>query len=485
MNKHYPGSRSIRKGLALLLFVVTAFAALPAQEIVSPDGARAYSLDAAIQYALKQNRNIQNARFDTYIAQKQVNELRGVGLPQVNLNASYTNYFELPVSVIDIRNFPSGDATPIPPGLPDSIYFQTANFGLTHNATVDGQISQLLFDGTFFIGLKAAKEFVNLTAINELRTQEEVAVNVAKAYYGALVNEERARLLSLNLNRLDTILSTTQALYEQGFAEKVDVDRLRIQFNNLQVEKQKVDRMVALGYDLLKFQMGMPIEKDIVLSERIEDNDELIPLEDLQMRGNFADNRIEMSLFRQQIQLQELDIKRNKVGFMGSLVGFVSANYTTARPRFFNLDIDPNWFRTSLFGLQYSVTVFDGRQARSRIQKASLNIDKIRNNMYMFEQSVQIESRNASVGVVNAYADVENARRNVELAEEVSRISSVKYEEGVGSNLEVIDAESTLLESQVNYLAALYDYALARVELRRVKGEYVPTTSPNNTEENK
>jgi len=480
MNKQITSSQPGRVAFALLLFVATVFSSLSAQNSMGEQEPKSYSLDACIDYALKNNRNIENAQFDTYIAQKRVNELRGVGLPQVTLGGSYTQYFELPVSVIDVRQFPSAPGSdPIPDGLPDSIYFQTANFGLTQNASAEAHISQLLFDGTFFIGLKAAKEYVNLTRISELRTEEEVAVNVAKSYYNALVAEERARLLSLNLNRLDTVLSTTQALFDQGFAEKVDVDRLRIQYNNLQVEKQKVDRLVELGYDLLKFQMGMPIDEDIALSEKIEDNAEIIPLEELQLEGNFANNRVEMQLFRQQINLQELDIKRNQVGFFGSLVGFASANYSTARPRFFSLDIDPNWFRASLVGLQYNVTLFDGLQKRSRIQQNTVNIDKIRNNMYMFEQSVLLETRNASVGVVNAYADVENARRNLELAEEVARISNRKYEEGVGSNLEVIDAESTLLESQINYLAALYDYTLARVELRRVKGDFVPEINTN------
>lgn len=468
----------LRTGTAALLLLLFLAPPLRAQD-ASPSEGAPYSLTQSIAYALRNHKNIKNARFDTYIAEHRVKELRSVGLPQVTLNGSYTNYLELPVSIIDIRNFNLDPSAPtIPEGLPDSIYFQTANFGIQHNAQLTGQVTQLLFDGTFFVGLKAAKEFVNLNKINVTRTEEETAVNVAKAYYSALVNEERARLLNTNLNRLEDFLSTTQALYDQGFAEKVDVDRLTIQYNNLKVEKRKIDQMVTLGYDLLKFQMGMPIEQEIYLTDRIQSEDQVEPVSSETVSGNLAENRIEMDLFRQQISLQELNIKRYRSGILGSLAAFGTAQYITARPTFFKLDINPNWFRSSYFGLQYSVTLFDGLQKRSLIEQSRLEISKTRNNMAMFEESVKLETANAVTGVDNAFMDVENAKRNLDLSEEVYRIATTKYQEGVGSNLEVIDAEGTLMESQINYLAALYDYTLARVELRRILGEFNPNQNP-------
>ena len=478
MNKLYPLRTPLRTGFTVLLLLFFLAPTLRAQDASSAEGAP-YSMDQSIAYALRNHKSIKNARFDTYIAQKRVKELRAVGLPQVSLNASYTNYLELPVSVIDIRNFAlDPSAPPIPEGLPDSIYFQTANFGLTHTAQLTGQVTQLLFDGTFFVGLKAAKEYVNLSTIAEARTKEETAVNVAKAYYSALVNEERARLLNTNLKRLDDLRATTQALYEQGFAEKVDVDRLTIQLNNLKVEKQKIDQMVELGYDLLKFQMGMPIEQEIYLTDRIEGEEDIELSETAELDEDMAENRIEMELLRQRISLQELNIKRYKSGIFGSLAAFGTAQYLTARPRFFSLETDPNWFRTSFFGLQYSVTLFDGLQKRALVEQSELEIQKARNDMDMFEEAVKMEVRNAVTSLDNAYMDVQNAKRNLELSQEVYRISTTKYEEGVGSNLEVIDAEGTLMESQINFLAALYDYSLAKVELRRLMGEFNPNQNP-------
>lgn len=462
--------------IVLLVIAGSAFSA-SAQSPTS-----AYSLDRCIDYALKNNKAIQNAQFDTYIAEKQVKEFVGVGLPQVTGNASFSQFGKLPVSLIDIKSFPSDPTSPpLPDGLPDDIRYQTARFGVKYNASVGADISQLLFDGSFFVGLKAAREFVNLSTINEARTQEETSVNVAKAYYGALVNEERSGLLTANLERLKSILTTTEALYNEGFSEKVDVDRLQIQYNNLQVEKEKVDRMVQLGYDLLKFQMGMPIEKDISLTDKIEDLDELPELSATLMDADYSENRIETQLLQQQINMQELNVKRNRAGKFGTLVAFGNYTLQSARPRFFELNLDQTWFSNSLMGLQYTVNLFDGLQTQARIQQSTLEIKKVRNNMDMFRESVKMESNSAVTNLVNSYADVNNSRRNLDLAKEVYRVSTIKYKEGVGSNLEVINAESTLMESQVNYLSSLYEYTLAQIELKRVKGEFqvqkISTTS--------
>jgi len=463
----------------LLLFIVWLSPTVEAQTTNGMED-NSFTLKQCIDYALTHQKSIENAKFETYIAQQRVKELRGIGLPQVSAAGNYQQYFDLPVSIIDVRNFALDPSAPaIPEGLPDSVYFQTANFGIKHNATVSGQISQLLFDGSWIVGLQAAKEFANLNEINLQRSEEEASVNVAKAYYNALAAEERSRILSANVTRLADLLSSTEALYKEGFVEKVDADRLRIQLNNLQMEEQKVTRLVLLGYDLLKFQMGMPVDEVIVLEDRITDSFVLEPLDQMDMTADYSDNRLETRLFEKQIQLNELDIKRNRLGGFGTLAAFGSLQYTTARPRFFAIDLEKKWFPTSLVGIQYNITIFDGLQKRSRLEQTELKISQLRNNMDIFRESVMLETRSAITQVNNAYADVEIANQNLDLAQEVYRISTTKYQEGIGSNLEVINAESTLMESQINQLAALYAYNLARIELQRVKGGFVPSDNTN------
>jgi outer membrane protein len=472
--------RPRKAAIAGLLLTLAGITRLWAQD----DAARTpLTLDACIQYALAHHKSIENATFDQYIAEKQVKEFTGVGLPQVSGSASFQQYGQFPTSIIDIGQFnfdPS--AAPLPSGLPDSIRYQTAQFGVKYNASVGGQVTQLLFDGSFFVGVQAARAYVELTKINVRRSQEEAAIKVTQAYYSALLSEERARVLTTNVSRLEKLLETTEAMYKEGFIEKVDADRLRITLNNLRAEERKVSRLVALSFDLLKFQMGMPVNQEILLAEKITDADQVPPIASLIMDGSFAENRTEMQVMRQSMALNNLNTKRLQVGRYGSLVAFANYNLQTFRPRFFELDIQRNWFPASLWGINYNITFFDGLRSQANTGKSKLEVMKLNNQIEMFEQSVELEARAAAANVTNAWADVENARENKVLSDEVYRIATTKYKEGIGSNLEVIDAENTLMESQVNYLTALYSYVIATVELRRVKGEfsqYIPTPTDN------
>ncbi len=236
MSKRTTGRMLSQFAASLLLFIALTITSVRAQNPPGGEGQQ-FSMTQSIAYALRNQKSIENARFETYIAEKRVRELLGIGLPQLNASANYTNYIELPVSIIDIRNFALDPTAPaIPEGLPDSVYFQTANFGIKHNASVQGDLTQLIFDGSWIVGLQAAKEFQNLNEINLERTEEEAAVNVAKAYYNALAGEERAKLLGANVERLQGLLESTAALYKEGFAEKVDLGPSRTQLNTLQVE---------------------------------------------------------------------------------------------------------------------------------------------------------------------------------------------------------------------------------------------------------
>ncbi|HHG83405.1 MAG TPA: TolC family protein, partial [Bacteroidetes bacterium] len=420
--------------LLCMLVVYPSKTTLKAQNM--PFEGAPYSLDQCIYYALKHQKNIENATFDKYLAEKRVKEIKGNGLPQVSGSAQFQHVVKLPTSLIDITRFQLDPTQVLPPNLPDSIRFASAQFGVNYNLSLGASVTQLLFDGSFFIGLKAAREFVDLQELNIRRTEIETQVAVTKAYYSALVNEERARLLRTNLKRLDKLLATTKGLFKEGFAEKVDVDRLTIAKNNLAQENRKISRLVDLGYDLLKFQMGMPIQENIRLDDKITNSDQVPAISSLVLDPASAENRLEMSILQQSIRLQERDAQRNRVGLFGTLVAFGNYNLQTFRPRFFSIETKDKWFPNYFWGLSYNVTFFDGLQKRARIQKANLEVSKLRNQMAIFEQSVLLESRNASVGVTNAWTDVENARENQELAEEVYRISTTKYKEGVGSNLE-------------------------------------------------
>jgi outer membrane protein TolC len=200
-------------------------------KIKSQQNANQFSLQQAIEYAYKNSPSYQNSELDLKMAVNRKNEIAGSGLPQVAGSFDFKDYLELPTSL-----FPLSAFNPMAP--PDA--FAAVRFGLQYNATAGFNASQLIFSSDYLFGLKAAKEFINLSKINIQRSKSELVSQVTKAYYGVLVNNERLKLLNSNVDRLERTLTEVKAYHQQGFVELIDVERIEVSFNNLQVEKEKV-----------------------------------------------------------------------------------------------------------------------------------------------------------------------------------------------------------------------------------------------------
>jgi outer membrane protein TolC len=181
-----------------------------------------------------------------------------MGLPQVNANIGYTNNFIIQRVFIPAKTFD--------PNAKDGDVV-AAEFGVRNSGNAVASLSQLLFDGSYTLGLKAADVYKELSAKSLTQTKQQIAENVTKAYYGILVNEERLEILKLNMGRLDSLFNQTKALNLQGFVEKLDVQRLEVQKNNLSIEYKNVERLQELSYNLLKFQMGLPLTEPVVVTE--------------------------------------------------------------------------------------------------------------------------------------------------------------------------------------------------------------------------
>ena len=408
-----------------------------------------FTVDECIQYAWEHNRTLKNVRFDEYIAQKDVEEVVATGLPQISVAGDFANNFKRPVFVIP---GPSGE-------------LQDVEFGLPWQASLGATASQLIFDGRFFLGLKASKEFSSLSKLNTQRTREEIAYNISKAYYTALITQEQLNLLSTNITRVEKLYKETKALNEEGFVEKIDVERLEINLNNLRTDQKKVERLSALSVDLLKFQMGMAIDTQLELTETISavlsEANAISPAE------FNPENRIEYTILKSQEQLQEYTLKGHRMGYYPTLYAY--SNYA------FNWqwDSESNFdFQTGILGLQLNIPIFDGGQKAKKIQKARLEIKKIQENQNEFIAASELEYAQALTNLTNAYEGLQSQDRNKALAEKVFQISRTKYKEGVGSSLEVNEAETQLKTAESNYLNAFYEYLISRLDLDKVQGAF-------------
>jgi len=318
--------------------------------------------------------------------------------------------------------------------------------------------------------LKAAATYRELAQKSTTSSKVQVAESVTKAYYSAQVAEERAKLLDLNISRVDSLMRETKAMNESGFVELLDVNRLEVQINNLQTERQKVQNLIELSYALLKYQMGMPANETIKLTDDINN----VNVDALRSESANSDlsyeNRIEYSLLNTQEKLAGLDLRNVRSGYLPSVSASVGYGYNAGYDKFSQLFTD-NWYNNMVLTVNLNIPIFDGFSKRYQINQKKIAIDKVKNSQTLLKQSIDLEANQAGINIKNAFATLETQKRNLTLAEEIVRVSKIKYKEGVGSNIEVINAESSLKEAQTNYFTALYDLMIAKVDLSRAKGE--------------
>ncbi|MEM6262343.1 MAG: TolC family protein [Bacteroidota bacterium] len=476
---------TFRHWLVLAMLLAGGFGSY-AQEAESTS--YAFSLKESIEYALENNKNIQNARFDQYIAERQVKEVFASGLPQINGSLQADYYAQLPVSILPGIFNPQQEffevrttndevktitQTLIDPatGLPVPGPEVQAQFGTTWQSTFGFSARQLIFDGTFFLGLKAAQVYVDVAEKQLDATHEETALQVSKAYYSALTAQESLRLLDANLNRVEKLYNDTKSLFEEGFAEKIDMERLQITLTNLQLEKSKAERLAALSIDLLKFQMGMSILDELTLTEEIKDLAEA-PVQSLDPLNFDYRNRVEYRLLETQYELENFNMRRFRSGYWPTLYATGAYQWNAQRNEFNFFESGQPWFEIGVIGATLSVPIFDGFRKHNQIQQSKLRLRQIANNKELLQNSIALEMRNTSITLLNSYNNLETYKRNAELAQKVFNVANIKYTEGVGSSLELNDAENQLKESETNYLNAMFDYLSARLEWQKARGEF-------------
>ena len=448
----------MKKYLLLLALVGLSASQLAAQQLVE------LRLADALTYALENNPSAKNARLELLISKATIKETTARGLPQIN--GAYNLDYNPKIPVVFLPNQPPfGD-----PSIPSDVI--PARFGVSYSSGLGVTVSQMIFDGSFFVGLRAAKTLLELTNKDLKKAEIDVVENVKKAYYGVLVNQQRIRLAEANLSRIDTLLKETTALLDAGFVEKLDVSRVQVQRNNSFTQVQRSQTGLDISKQILKLQMGMPMEYEINLSESLE---ELSPKEEtLALLGEEGAERIELEQVSTQLTLVGLDLKNNmsqympKIDFIGNTRRSGAGNELD---RVFN---SSNWFGSSLVGVSLSVPIFDGFSKAARIQKNRVQINQIENQRTFLKESFKNELYAAKANLRNDLNLLDVQEENLKLATEVYQIARIKYKEGVGSNLEVVEADAALIQAEINYLGAIYDGLISKINLEKALGLLKP-----------
>jgi outer membrane protein TolC len=445
-----------RRPLGLLAMLWVAGGSLLAQ---TP-----YSLPQAIEYAMQNNTSIKNAQLDILNANARIGETRAIGLPQINGQVQLLHNIKIQQVILENGAGPFGDSS-IPIGSVIKFPFQLKN-----NGGVTLTASQLLFNGSYFVGLQAARAYRQFSEKSLTSTKVAVVENVTKAYYGVLVNQERYDLLKVNVDRLEKLLNETREFNKNGLVEKIDVDRIEVQSNNLKVELQNVERLLALSLNALKFQMNMPLNENITLTEKLADltNTTFTPVATETVN---YDQRVEYTLLQQQKQLNTLDLKNVNAGRYPNLGASFTTGYNPASTRLGDIFQSERWVNYSYVAFQLNIPIFSGLGTNYQAQQKKIAIRKTENDITQFKQAVDLQVQQSNVVLQNSLESLKMQKRNLDLATEVVRVTRIKYQQGVGSNIEVINAEASLKESQTNYYAALYDALIAKVDLDKATGD--------------
>ena len=302
------------------------------------------SLDQALEMALRKNTTMLNAALDIDYAETQVNELKAQGLPQVSGSADFSHTFKIPTQIIP------GDFV----GQPGTMI--ATQFGVPFNVNVGVGASQLLFDGTFFLGLKAASEFVNISKLSASASEIDIKEGVTKAYYMALISQQNIGQLSASLANIKKLQSETEQLYKAGFAEKLDVDRLTLSVSNLEININKLQNQAKLAKQLLLNTIGVDVNQELTLTSKIPGE----PTSDSYAAVFNPENRIEIKLIDQQQELNQLNLKRYKMGYFPSIYGnFSYGSSTFASDGKFG-ELGDDWYGNGRYAVSLNVPIFDG-----------------------------------------------------------------------------------------------------------------------------
>lgn len=421
-----------------------------------------FTLQEAVSFARSNNNAVKNSKLDIDAAQQKVREVTAMGLPNVNASGGFTHNIKIPVQV-----FPNFINAALPPGSPRGPEYIEAAFGIPYSATGSITASQLIFDGTFLMGLKASKEFVNLSRINTNRTEIEIAVGVSKAYYMALMLKTNVELINKNQEALSKTSAEMEALSKNGLIDKIESDRIKLQLSNLNLQLSKVNDQYWLSLMMLKFQMGLNVNDSIVLTDNLTDMYQKKSGSVVDAKADYS-KRQEYQLLKQQEKLNILDKKRYQYAYAPSLSGF----FTHQQNSFGNTfnELGDRWFPGTLWGLNLRVPIFEGFKKQSQIQQTKIALMKNKNDLSNLENAIDQEVFMAKATFVRSNEQIKLQQQNLDLAQEVYSRTETKYKNGIGSSLELTTSQNDLETARANYLNTLYEFFVADLDLQKALG---------------
>ncbi len=435
--------------------------------------ANSFSLKQAQEYALQNNTSMKNAQLDIKLAEKKIWETKASGLPQISASGTYTHLFgklpELnfgPVLHIANKRDESTQAA-VPTGAANDSIFQnyvpspSIPLGVRDNATVNFNVSQLVFSGEYIVGLQASKVFYQISQNSLISTTADVKESVANSYFLVLLMEQNKEILSQSLVNVTKTLSDMKEMNKQGFIENTDLDQLELTVNTLENGIRSINDQISASYDLLKFQLGLPFGNTLTLTDKLEDVIGLADIVSITSKQFQVQNHISYKIMENQEAAGVLNLKRQKSAYLPSLAAFYkhTENLKQAGIDFTMKD---------MAGLSLNVPIFSSGMRNVQVQQREMELEKIKNAKSNVASGLELDFINSRNSFNSAYDQFVNEKRNIELTNRIYDKTLVKYKEGLSSSMDLTNAQNQYLSAQKNYFTALYTLLVSKNKLDKL-----------------
>jgi outer membrane protein TolC len=418
----------------------------------------------AVDLAFKNVIELKNAQVDYKIQEAKNREIYGQALPQLSGAVSANRYLQLPKFLFPQSDEGVYEVLRREGLLPASAHAPPASlvefsFQQPWNLSAGATVTQLLFQPDVFVGLQARQSALDYNQGLIDQTKRGIRDSAYKRYYAILIAEKQLHFINESVKRLEKLYHDDSIMFKSGFAERLDLDKVQVQLNNLKTSRSVVESAVILAYAGLKYSIGISQKDTVVLKEEL--TTERLK-QDILDQGFKYEDRPEIRTLNVLQDLQKLDVKRYKLQGLPTVA--LAGNYTVnGMGQHFFTDESTTWFKSSYIGVNINVPIFSGLQRKYKVKQAELNFEKVTNSVDNVKQAIDLEQTAAKEVLRNALTNLDLQERNLSLAERVYNATKTKFEQGVGSSFEVLQADTDYQTAYTNYFNALYAATVAKI----------------------
>ena len=451
--------------------------------LIQPDvnAQQVYEITAkdAVDIAFKNVADLKNAKLDYKITEARNKEITGLALPQVTGSLQGTHYLSLPLiqfpdatesliyQVLRDNNVEDGSGMPITKTVDPTI--QNVSFFTPWNITAGLAVNQLLFEPQVFVGLQARKELLTSSGLQIKVAEDKVRETVYKSYYAVLISQKQLIFVQESIKRLEKLASDQNEMFKNGFVERLDIDKTTVTLNNTKTTETQLRNAIIIGFAVLKMNLGLLQADTLVLKDSL--TPDFIKENILDDTFKYED-RNEVKLLNSAVKLQEFDVRRYKLSYYPTVAAFYNFQKNGQRRANEGGNDKPwFWYNTNLIGLSVNVPIFDGFQKKYKIKQSQFTLEKVQNTLDQTIKGIDLERTVAKNTLTNAILTMDAQESNMQLAERVYTTVKKKYEQGVGSSFEILQADTEFQQAQSNYFRALYDAIIAKISYQKALGK--------------